>query len=88
MGHCILEGILARISVPVTFAGKESSERARCELVSGNYFDVLKVKSWHRCLLTSTDDERPGSHPIVVLSYGFWQRGFDGDGALWVIRCA
>jgi MacB-like periplasmic core domain len=78
----IFDGILARINVNLTFAGKGSSERARCELVSGNYFDVLGVKPWRGRLLTSADDERPGGHPLVVLGYGFWQRSFGGDPAI------
>ncbi len=78
----IFDGILARLSVTVTFAGKESSERARCELVSGNYFHVLRVKPWRGRLLTSADDEKPGGHPLAVLGYGLWQRSFGGDGGI------
>ena len=28
---------------------------------------------------TAADDRTPGAHPVVVLSYGYWQRRFGGD---------
>jgi putative ABC transport system permease protein len=52
------------------------TDRVRCELVSGNYFDVLGVGAAAGRILSSDDDRTPGSHPVVVLSYAFWQRRF------------
>jgi len=52
------------------------TDRVRCELVSGNYFDVLGVGAAAGRTLGSDDDRTPGSHPVVVLSYAFWQRRF------------
>src|SRR5215471_10993015 len=47
------------------------------ELVSGNYFETLGVSSaLGRTILPS--DDRPGAPPVVVLSYGYWQRTFGG----------
>ena len=50
----------------------------RCELVSGNYFDVLGVGAAAGRTLGPDDDRTPGSHPVVVLSYAFWQRRLAG----------
>jgi predicted permease len=75
----IFTGVLARFSTTVTLAGTENSEHVRCDLVSGNYFDVLEVKPWRGRLLTGADDKTPGAHPVTVLSYGLWQRSFGGD---------
>src|SRR5215475_2528545 len=54
-------------------------ERIQGSKVSGNFFEMLGV----RPLLgrTFTDDEARRGDDVVVLSYGFWQRRFGGDGA-------
>ena len=54
------------------------TDRVRCELVSGNYFDVLGVGAAAGRILSPDDDRTPGAHPVVVLSYAFWQRRFAG----------
>jgi predicted permease len=77
--NSLFEGILARFSTTVTLAGTDSSEHVRCELVSGNYFNVLGVKPWRGRLLSSADNKTPGSHPVAVLGYGLWQRVFGSD---------
>jgi putative ABC transport system permease protein len=49
--------------------------------VSGRYFDVLGVTPIIGRTLTTDDDRRNGgpNGPVVVLSYGFWQREYGGD---------
>src|SRR5215469_8838553 len=47
------------------------------ELVSGNYFETLGVSSALGRTIQPSDD-RPGAPPVVVLSYGYWQRAFGG----------
>ena len=48
-------------------------------LVTGNYFDVLGVAAALGRPLLPSDDIVPGSHPVLVLSYDFWQRRFAAD---------
>lgn len=48
------------------------------EVVSGNYFDVLKTTPLVGRLLTS-DDDRPQAAPVVVLGAGLWERHFGSD---------
>jgi predicted permease len=55
------------------------TERISGELVSGNYFPVLGVKAAAGRLFTASDDKFQKSHPLAVLSYGFWQSRFAGD---------
>jgi len=75
----LFQGIVGRLAEGVTLAHGQESELVRCELVSGNYFDVLGVRSWRGRLLHASDDQRPGAHPVVVLSYGYWQRKFGSE---------
>jgi putative ABC transport system permease protein len=54
-------------------------EQAEVQLVSGEYFQVLGVNAVIGRTLTAADNQAAGSHPVAVLSYGFWQRRFAGD---------
>ncbi len=51
-------------------------------LVSGNYFDVLGVPMQVGRSFAADEDLTPGSHPVAVLSYGFWQRRFGEDASI------
>jgi predicted permease len=56
--------------------GKTSVEKIRGRIVSGNYFTVLGLQPSAGRLLSAADDTVENSNPVVVLSYGFWQRRF------------
>ena len=47
--------------------------------MSGNYFQTLGVGAALGRPLTSEDDQVPGGHPVVVLSYGYWTQHFGSD---------
>jgi predicted permease len=66
------------VSSGVNLSDGSVTDRVRCELVSGNYFDVLGVGAAAGRILSPDDDRTPGAHPVVVLSYAFWQRRFAG----------
>ena len=51
------------------------------EVVTGNYFPLLGVPALHGRTLLPSDDVVPGGHPVIMLSYGYWQRRFGGDPA-------
>ena len=54
----------------------DHNERVRGELISGNFFEVLGVRPWAGRLFTQEDDRTPGTHPVAVISYDFWERRF------------
>ncbi len=56
-------------------------EALPAEVVTGNYFPLLGVPALHGRTLLPSDDVVPGGHPVVMLSYGYWQRRFGGDPA-------
>ncbi len=61
----------------VSFRGQTTSSNGI--LVSGNFFTTYRVKPAIGRLIASTDDEKPGGHPVVVLGHGYWQRKLGGS---------
>jgi putative ABC transport system permease protein len=78
----VFSGILAEYPFDASVATATETDRARAELVSGNYFDVLGVVPAVGRTLTPDDDRIPGGHPVVVLSHGYWTRRFGGNAAI------
>jgi predicted permease len=55
------------------------AERADGEMVSGSFFPALGVGAAVGRVLGEGDDEKPGGHPVVVLSHRYWKARFGGD---------
>jgi putative ABC transport system permease protein len=51
-------------------------EELRALLVTGTYFSAHGGTAAMGRMLTPEDDQAAGTHPVVVLSHGFWQRRF------------
>jgi predicted permease len=74
----VFEGLCVTWADGLSFSYDGRAERVMGEVVSGNYFDVLGVRS--RIGQPFTPDVRSGDWAAeVVLSYNFWQRRFGGD---------
>ena len=74
------EAITAYQFTPMSFRIEDASGDAILgELVSGNYFDVLRVQLLQGRGFLPEEDQTPGSHPVAVVSHGFWQRRVAGD---------
>jgi putative ABC transport system permease protein len=58
--------------------GVGEPERLVAAEVSAELFTVLKVTPAKGRVFTS-DEDKPGAAPVVVLSHGLWQRRFGGD---------
>jgi predicted permease len=56
-----------------------SARQAWCELVTGNYFQILGIPAARGRTLLPSDEIAPGRHPVVVLSDGIWRRDFAAD---------
>jgi predicted permease len=69
----------------VIFAGASFSspdseaEQIGGQMVSADYFDVLGVEFDVGRGFLPDEDDTPGTHPVVVLSYNFWTRRFGQD---------
>ena len=77
--NSVFDGLAATDQVQIGVQWHNQPELVQAELVSGNYFDVLGVKPAIGRLLVQSDDEVQERNPVVVLSYGYWQRRFGSD---------
>lgn len=76
----VFSGLITYTVTQVSFSrGGGKNARAWGYLVSGNYFDVLGVKAFLGRVLHADDDRNRLGDPVVVISYGCWQRRFAGD---------
>jgi predicted permease len=72
--------VLCRRMATASTSVDNQTERVDLEMVSGNYFDMLGVKAAAGRLFNSHDDDRVFmGHPVVVLSYDYWETRFGRD---------
>lgn len=76
-----LESMAATTLGPVPFAMRdgELSERVYGRTVSGEFFDVLRVRPAIGRFFRPIEDRTPGAHPVAVLSHRFWVDRFGRD---------
>lgn len=75
----VFEGIAAMDMAQAALSQENQSDVIWGEAVSGNYFDVLKVKpSLGRSFLPE-EVSKPNAFPVVVISDSLWQRRFASD---------
>jgi predicted permease len=74
----VFTGVLAYTYAALSWNDYESKQVGAL-VVSGNYFDVLGVKAALGRTFLPEEDKTPGTHPVVVISYGFWQRSLGSD---------
>jgi len=75
----VLAGLAAFTFTQMNLTEGETTEEVLVQVVSGNYFSVLGVRPARGRTFVADEDRTPGSHPVAVLSEGFWQRRFGGD---------
>jgi predicted permease len=77
--NAVFSGMFARSGLSLSLSGAGQTERVRGEAVSGDFYDVLGVKPLLGRLLTGTDDQTPGAHPVATLSFNFWRQRYGAD---------
>ena len=75
-------GVGLKDRLMVTNGDNASIEFVRAQAVSGNFFSVLGVPAMLGRTFADADD-RPGNpQAVAVISHGYWQRRFGGDGSV------
>ncbi len=73
-----LRELVAFQMVPFNVGETGQTERTFGQLVSGNYFSALGLKPAAGRFIRPEEVERPGTEPVVVISYDYWQTRFGG----------
>jgi putative ABC transport system permease protein len=77
--NTVFAGLAAKADFHVSIAFRGETERARAEIVSGNYFETLGVHPALGRLLLPSDSAVQGGNAVVVLGHGYWKKRFGGD---------
>lgn len=75
----VLMGLAAHRAFFGSFSVREAPFTGEGVWVSGSYFPTLGVQPVLGRLLGPSDDEVPGAHDVVVISYATWQDRFGGS---------
>ena len=59
--------------------GANTLKTLQGQIVSGDYFSGLGITARLGRTFGPDEDGAPGANPVIVLSYAFWQRGFQAD---------
>src|ERR1700674_3279448 len=73
-----LRDVVAFQMVPFNVGETGQTERTFGQLVSGNYFSALGLKPAIGRFIQPEEAERPGTEPVLVISYDYWQTRFGG----------
>ncbi|HKQ78980.1 MAG TPA: ABC transporter permease [Blastocatellia bacterium] len=80
--NTVFERIAARASNSFTLTGGAGPENVNGELVSADYFPLLRAQAALGRTFLPEEDRAPDTHRVAVVGYGLWQRRFGGAPAL------
>jgi predicted permease len=75
----VFEGISAECIMQAAITDQKQNGVIWGQVVSGNYFDVLRVKPILGRTFAPDEDKTPGATAVVVLGHSLWQRRFSAD---------
>ncbi|HWH50551.1 MAG TPA: ABC transporter permease, partial [Gemmatimonadaceae bacterium] len=76
------DGMAATYPTSLAVGDDRHTERQWGELVSANFFDVLRVRPALGAFFPATADDAEGSRPTVVIGYDLWQSRWHGDSSV------
>jgi putative ABC transport system permease protein len=76
------DGLAAAYPTSLALGGPAHAERVWGELVSANFFDVLRVRPALGAFFPSSLEEAEGAQPVAVISDALWHRRWHADSAV------
>ncbi|HVD93338.1 MAG TPA: ABC transporter permease [Vicinamibacterales bacterium] len=80
-GNRTLDALATTNTAALTITGRGEPQQVFAPRVSGDFFKVLGVTPLAGRGITPADDV-PNGAPVIVLTYGLWQRAFGGNPAV------
>jgi macrolide transport system ATP-binding/permease protein len=77
--NTVFEGMVAESIIQAAISDQKQNEVIWGQVVSGNYFDVLRVKPILGRAFAPDEDKTPGAAAVIVLGHSLWQRRFAAD---------
>ncbi len=78
----VFAGLVAQAFTTVSLSGGGEPEEVPAEIVSPGYFDLLGAPMRIGRAFLPAEEQTVGAAPVVVLSYGLWQRRFGGEAGI------
>lgn len=75
----VFSGMLAHAPAQVAFRDGDTTLRVDADIVSGDFFPTLGIRPLLGRLISPEDEQTPDGHPVIVISYAFWQSRFGGS---------
>ena len=75
----VFEGLVAENMTQAVISAENQNDVIWGQTVSGNFFDVLRVKPILGRTFTPDEDKTLGTHAVVVIGHNLWQRRFASD---------
>jgi predicted permease len=75
----VFEGLLGHTMTQAAVGERDHADVVWGQFVTGNFFDVLKVRMRHGRGFLPEEDAAPGTHPVVVLSDDLWRERYGAD---------
>lgn len=77
--NTVFAGMFAEDMVQAAIGTQNENDVIWGQVVSGNYFDVLRVTPMMGRGFAPEEDRSPGSHAVVVISHSLWERRLGSD---------
>ena len=77
--NTVFEGLVAENMTQAVISAENQNDVIWGQTVSGNFFDVLRIKPILGRTFAPDEDKTPGTHAVVVIGHNLWQRRFASD---------
>jgi len=75
----VFTDLLAYSDITMSARVEDQTDLISGAIVSGNFFELLGVRTSLGRTFTPEEDKTPNTHPVAVISHDLWQQRFGGD---------